>query len=80
MITSINHITLGVKDIKRSFDFYCDVLGLKPLCIWDNGAYFLVDNFWFCLNTDPSVNPDIGYTHYAFSVNKENFRFKSAYC
>ncbi|CAL7961092.1 Glutathione transferase FosA [Gammaproteobacteria bacterium] len=74
MIISMNHITLGVRDIKRSFDFYCNVLGLKPLCSWDNGAYFLVDNFWFCLNTDPNVNPDPGYTHYAFSVTKENFQ------
>lgn len=74
MITAMNHITLGVSDIKRSFAFYHDILGLKPICTWDSGAYFLIDNFWFCLNTDPNVHPDPSYTHYAFSVTQENFQ------
>ncbi len=77
MITSINHITLAVRDIERAFAFYRDVLGLKPLAKWDNGAYFLVGAseqvFWFCLNVDEKHQPDPGYTHYAFSVDQENF-------
>lgn len=42
MITSMNHITLGVTNIDKSFAFYCDVLGLKPLVKWEKGAYFFV--------------------------------------
>ena len=42
MITGMNHITLAVTNIDRSFKFYRDVVGLKPLCLWNNGAYFLV--------------------------------------
>lgn len=74
MITALNHITLAVSDIKRSFDFYRDILGLKPLCSWDKGAYFLVGEFWFCLNVDPNIRPDLSYTHCAFSVAPERFQ------
>ena len=42
MITSMNHITLAVIDIHRSFAFYRDIIGLRPLVKWDSGAYFLV--------------------------------------
>ena len=77
MITSVNHITLAVTDINRSFEFYRDVLGLKPLVKWDKGAYFLIEDgensFWFCLNVDSKREPAPCYTHYAFSINPEKF-------
>lgn len=77
MITGINHITLAVQDIDRSFAFYRDVLGLKPLVKWHLGAYFVVgdiaDGFWFCLNVDPNRQPTDCYTHYAFSVSEADF-------
>ncbi len=50
MITGLNHITLSVADVERSFTFYKDVMGFKPLCKWEKGAYFLVGDIWFCLN------------------------------
>lgn len=74
MITALNHITIAVSDIKRSFDFYRDTLGLKPLCSWNKGAYFLAGDLWFCLNVDTNVRPDQSYTHYAFSVTQEDFQ------
>ncbi|MBS0351618.1 MAG: fosfomycin resistance glutathione transferase [Proteobacteria bacterium] len=73
MITGINHITLAVTDIEKSFQFYRDILGLKPLCRWDKGAYFLVGDFWFCLNVDDKREPNPCYTHYAFSVSQTDF-------
>ncbi len=75
MISSINHITLAVTDIERSFTFYRDVLGLTPLVKWDRGAYFSVgeDNFWFCLNVDESHRESPSYTYYAFTVSPPNF-------
>jgi catechol 2,3-dioxygenase-like lactoylglutathione lyase family enzyme len=67
MITGMNHVTLAVTNIDRSFKFYRDIVGLKPLCRWNNGAYFLVggsetnpdQGFWFCLNYDAkhAANP-----------------------
>lgn len=73
MITHMNHITLAVKDINQSFIFYREVLGLKPLCRWDKGAYFLVGDFWFCLNVDEKREPNPCYTHYAFGVSQTEF-------
>lgn len=72
-ITNINHITLAVTDINRSFSFYKDVLGFKPLVKWDQVAYFLTENFWFCLNFDELREPQSCCTHYAFSVSSEDF-------
>lgn len=87
MITAMNHITLGVTDIEKSFTFYRDIIELKPLVKWDMGAYFLVgrpnenvtgSGFWFCLNVDKNriINPC--YTHYAFTVPENDFEKMSA--
>ena len=38
MITGMDRITLAIQNIQKSFHFYRDVLGLKPLCRWDKGA------------------------------------------
>jgi catechol 2,3-dioxygenase-like lactoylglutathione lyase family enzyme len=84
-MTSMNHITLAVTNIERSFAFYRDVLGFKPLVKWDRGAYFLVDDqrsngsgFWFCLNVDEDRIPSPCYTHYAFGVDQKDFEILSA--
>lgn len=80
MITGINHLTLAVKDLEKSFVFYREVLGFTPLVKWDRGAYFLVGDpkeigkgFWFCLNVDAKRQPHGCYTHYAFSVSEKDF-------
>ena len=75
MITGVNHYTLAVSDLDRSFNFYKDILGLKPLCKWSKGAYFLVGDFWFCLNLDTNrkSEPDTHYTHFAFTVAQNDF-------
>ncbi|MBS0289024.1 MAG: VOC family protein [Proteobacteria bacterium] len=81
MIIGVNHVTLAIRDIKKSFKFYTEVLGLKPLVKWDKGAYFLIGNsdvtsqsgFWFCLNVDEKREPNPCYTHYAFSVLATDF-------
>jgi predicted enzyme related to lactoylglutathione lyase len=75
MLKNINHITLACTDIEKSFTFYHDVLGFKPLVKWDKGAYFLVGEFWFCLNVDLNRKPNSCYTHYAFSVNYDDFNY-----
>jgi catechol 2,3-dioxygenase-like lactoylglutathione lyase family enzyme len=77
MITALNHITLAVTEIERSFSFYRDVLGFRPLVKWNKGAYFLIgpeeNGFWFCLNVDSNRQPTPCYTHYAFSVSESDF-------
>lgn len=75
MIHGINHINLSVSDIDRSFAFYHQLVGLKPLCKWPHGAYFLAGDDWFCLNVtdEKTVVISNDYTHYAFSVSAEDF-------
>lgn len=75
MITGINHINLSVSDIERSFHFYHQLLGLNPICKWPYGAYFLAGNDWFCLNVTNqcAVSSTTSYTHYAFTVNDDDF-------
>lgn len=75
MITGINHITLAVLDVERSFNFYRDVMGFKPLCRWPSGAYFLVGELWFCISRDSNrVRASADYTHVAFSVSQGDFQ------
>lgn len=74
MILGLNHVTLAVTDINRSFHFYNTIIGLKPLVKWDKGAYFLMeDKTWFCLNLDDKRIPSSCYTHYAFTLSSEAF-------
>jgi catechol 2,3-dioxygenase-like lactoylglutathione lyase family enzyme len=41
MIQSINHITLSIADVERSFAFYTTVLGFRPVAKWPKGDYLL---------------------------------------
>lgn len=71
----MNHITLGVTNLEKSFSFYQKVLELKPLVRWSEGAYFLTKEnaFWFCLNLDKARKATQCCTHYAFSVSENDF-------
>jgi len=75
MITGINHLTLSVRDVDRSFRFYVDTLGLKPLARWRRGAYLLAGDLWLCLTLDErtrsSALPE--YSHIALSVSGPRF-------
>ena len=73
MITAMNHLTLAVRELERSFVFYKNILWLPALVKWDKGAYFLVGDFWLCLNVDKTRQANPCYTHYAFSVNNDDF-------
>jgi catechol 2,3-dioxygenase-like lactoylglutathione lyase family enzyme len=76
MIEGINHITLSVKDLVISFEFYTEILGFKPLARWDKGAYLLAGDSWICLSLDSKTreNPLDEYSHIAFSVSEINFK------
>lgn len=82
MITGINHINIAVKDIEKSFAFYKNVLGFKPLCKSEGSAYLLAGEpdapgcLWFSLDLDRNNVriPAPCNTHIAFSVSPENFQ------
>jgi catechol 2,3-dioxygenase-like lactoylglutathione lyase family enzyme len=75
MINGLNHITISVRDLERSFSFYMRTLGLKPLMKHDRGAYLLAGDLWFCLSLDEQTRsePLAEYTHFAFSVEQKDF-------
>ena len=76
MINGINHITLAVKDVEKSFEFYKDILSLKPVAKWKNGAYLTAGDTWIALNQDSKVSeakrPD--YVHIAFTCTSSDFQ------
>ncbi len=72
MISGLNHLTIAVSDLDRSFTFYVKVLGFTPVGRWDKGAYLCVNDLWLCLSAGPT-SPGDDYTHYAFSVDENSF-------
>ncbi|WP_104205256.1 fosfomycin resistance glutathione transferase [Billgrantia saliphila] len=75
MVTGINHLTLAVSDLDRSFTFYTQVVGLEPVVKWARGAYLLAGGDWICLSLDDETrsSPLPEYTHIAFGVDSEAF-------
>jgi catechol 2,3-dioxygenase-like lactoylglutathione lyase family enzyme len=75
MVTGINHVTLAVREVEQSCDFYRQVLGCRLVARWPSGAYLVVGDAWIALMRDPSTRPEAlpEYTHLAFSVAAEDF-------
>jgi catechol 2,3-dioxygenase-like lactoylglutathione lyase family enzyme len=75
VIQGINHITLSIADVERSFAFYSVVLGFRPVAKWPEGAYLLAGDLWVALVVDPQTRqgPLPEYTHVAFAVAKQDF-------
>ncbi|MEK6852498.1 MAG: VOC family protein [Nanoarchaeota archaeon] len=73
--TRIGHIHLSVSNLKRSIEFYTNVLGFKIMCWWeDKTAVFLSAsdyhhhialNVWYSKGTKPPSTGHIGMFHFA---------------
>ena len=76
MIRGINHITLAVKDVELSFEFYTKILGLKPVTKWNKGAYLKVADTWIALNLDPKAADAkrVDYSHIALTCSSSDYR------
>jgi catechol 2,3-dioxygenase-like lactoylglutathione lyase family enzyme len=72
MITGVNHITLSVKDVDVSFDFYTAVLGCRPVARWPQGAYLMAGDIWLALVLDDQARQEAlpEYSHIAFTVSQ----------
>lgn len=75
MVTGINHVTFAVRDLERSFRFYTEVVGLRPVARWYKGAYFEAGKDWICINLDSETRngPLREYTHLAFTIDAADF-------
>ncbi|MDZ8227593.1 MULTISPECIES: VOC family protein [unclassified Nostoc] len=75
MITGINHITLSVRDLEESINFYTNVLDFRLLAKWMKGAYLSVGDIWLALILDQKVreNSIPEYTHIGLTVSIEDF-------
>jgi catechol 2,3-dioxygenase-like lactoylglutathione lyase family enzyme len=72
VLNGINHLTIAVSDVARSFDFYVNTLGFTPKAKWARGAYLTLGDLWLCLSADTVLQRE-DYTHYAFSIRSEDF-------
>ena len=75
MIVGINHITISIFDLEKSFNFYTQILGCQPLAKWKKGAYLLAGELWLCLSVDCHTRCQVlpEYSHIAFTVTPEEF-------
>jgi catechol 2,3-dioxygenase-like lactoylglutathione lyase family enzyme len=73
MLTELNHLTLAVSDLERSFRFYTDVLNFTPKVRWRRGAYLTLGSLWLCLSLDQKITAREDYTHIAFSLAEQDF-------
>ena len=75
MITGLNHITLAVADISRSFNFYVRILGCKPVALWREGSYITAGDTWIALVLDEKRQAmhRSDYSHIAFTCPQEDY-------
>ena len=76
MIKGINHITLAVKDVEKSFEFYKNILGLKPIVKWEKGAYLSASETWLALIQDSKLLEIKRHdcSHIAFSCTSSDYQ------
>lgn len=70
MIQGFNHLTLAVRDLERSLQFYRDHLGLDMVMKSETSAYLSAGNLWLALVLDNGSEslPAAGYSHLALTV------------
>lgn len=76
MVNGINHITFAIINLEQSINFYVNLLGLRLVEKWNEGAYLMAGNQWIALNVDEAriTEPTGDYTHIAFNVLPTDFK------
>jgi len=70
-VTGLNHVTFAVRDLKRSVEFYSDLLGFSIRMRGPSSAYLEAGTLWLALVADYGLKPiqSQGYSHVAFSAS-----------
>ena len=74
-VRGLNHITLAVRDVSASVEFYVNALGFELRKQWRGGAYLSAGDLWLCLSHDEDADEThrADYTHLAFDTSPEDF-------
>ncbi|HBS47197.1 MAG TPA: glutathione transferase, partial [Paenibacillus sp.] len=76
-VEGFNHVTVNVRNLANSLDFYIGILGLQLIHKGNTDAYLEWGSAWICLIEKPefteSIGSVIGIDHIAFSVAEEHF-------
>jgi catechol 2,3-dioxygenase-like lactoylglutathione lyase family enzyme len=72
---SVKMLTFAVTDLDRAFDFYKDVLGLKPVARWRHGAQFDLGNtrLMLLLTPERELAERETFTHVGLVVGGDKF-------
>ena len=74
MINGINHITISVKNIDSAFNFYKNILKLKPVMKSNRSAYFYAGKTWVALDQREPYTISENYSHICFNVSKRHYK------
>jgi catechol 2,3-dioxygenase-like lactoylglutathione lyase family enzyme len=72
----LNHITIFVRDLKQSIEFYTEILRMKMVHHGDDYAYLESGTTWFCISQKPLENEkseQLGVHHISLTVSPEEF-------
>ena len=80
MRVDLNHLTLSVRDLRRSIRFYVETVGLRLEASWERGAYLTAGATWICLSLDPNMRTESSaeYSHVAFGCDAAEFEAHTA--
>jgi catechol 2,3-dioxygenase-like lactoylglutathione lyase family enzyme len=79
MIQGISHITLIVKDLKKTSKFLQEIFDAKQ--VYSSGdkphslskeVFFLINDLWLCIMEGDSLS-DRTYNHIAFKISEDDF-------
>ncbi|GGB66593.1 metallothiol transferase FosB [Fictibacillus barbaricus] len=76
-VRGINHVTIRVSNLRRSLEFYIDILGAKLVHKGNTDVYLDMGGTWLCLlefkNAKPMDKEHICIDHFAFTVTEDHF-------
>lgn len=77
-VTGFNHLTLKVRNLEQSLQFYTTVLGLALVHKGRNDAYLEWGSAWICLIGEPNGSATVserkmGVDHIAFTIAENDF-------